>query len=358
MTDLYDTIRAKKLPSDFSTKYDTYIQSPLVWLLPLDTENKITKLSSKSLSSLAIISNIKNIFNLSIDKGTDNKYHINFTINKPDAFDNSKNSNVRDYYENLLFGEVSNTKMTIEYLFEKYGIYYDPFEKDVKTSSNLNILTDYLKILIQMIMKVILVNSDTITITSNTAIENYYKNVYGVMINEFVEDNKTCDTINKLIKSSINTLPKFTKETAKVYTKAFFEKTKINFTKQPKILAPFILDAINENSFSKINEHFTISNFNLSSTMQTVNKLNKVANKLPGIRCNKINNLNKDELNDMVSTNNEIEKNDIITKYGFNKKIYELTQEDIDKLSEEDKDKYIETICLVGSIEYTMTPYE
>ena len=50
---LFNTIKNNKLPNDFNINYDSYINNILLWILPLDTNNKIT---SKT-PSLAIIIN-------------------------------------------------------------------------------------------------------------------------------------------------------------------------------------------------------------------------------------------------------------------------------------------------------------
>ena len=38
---LFNTIKNNKLPNDFNTNYESYINNILLWILPLDTNNKI-----------------------------------------------------------------------------------------------------------------------------------------------------------------------------------------------------------------------------------------------------------------------------------------------------------------------------
>ena len=98
---LFNTIKNNKLPNDFNINYDSYINNILLWILPLDTNNKIT---SKT-PSLLIFSYINEIIK--------NKDNINDTI--------------KSYYHNLLFASLDNNQITLDYLFNTYGLYYDSY---------------------------------------------------------------------------------------------------------------------------------------------------------------------------------------------------------------------------------------
>lgn len=277
--DLIDIIKNNNLPLDFNKKYNEYLDNPILWLIPL---------------------------NPNIDKSIfDNKLMILVEINDILIYKNDIVN--KDFFENLFFYPINN-KLIIDIIFEKYKIYFDPFDKTVKVIDNLNDLTK----LIQFIMNKILVDNEIILLTNNLSIENYYKNIYSFLINNKSNINSFKELINLNIK-----LPKYSKETAKIYYNVFKEKFNI-----PNIhLIPFcLIDAINNNSIDYI--------FNLKFNMNTINKIVKSNHH------KKINKENMDIINDCYKH---------IKYFKFNKDEY-------DKL--DDKEEFIKSACLIDNINY------
>lgn len=277
--DLIDIIKNNNLPLDFNQKYNEYLDNPILWLIPL---------------------------NPNIDKSIfDNKLMILVEINDILIYKNDIVN--KDFFENLFFYPINN-KLIIDIIFEKYKIYFDPFDKTVKVIDNLNDLTK----LIQFIMNKILVDNEIILLTNNLSIENYYKNIYSVLINNKSNINSFKELINLNIK-----LPKYSKETAKIYYNVFKEKFNI-----PNIhLIPFcLIDAINNNSIDYI--------FNLKFNMNTINKI---------VKSNPHKKINKENM-------------DIINDCYKNIKYFKFNKNEYDKL--DDKEEFIKSACLIDNINY------
>ena len=277
--DLIDIIKNNNLPLDFNQKYNEYLDNPILWLIPL---------------------------NPNIDKSIfDNKLMLLFEINDILIYKNDIVN--KDFFENLFFYPINN-KLIIDIIFEKYKIYFDPFDKTVKVIDNLNDLTK----LIQFIMNKILVDNEIILLTNNLSIENYYKNIYSVLINNKSNINSFKELINLNIK-----LPKYSKETAKIYYNVFKEKFNI-----PNIhLIPFcLIDAINNNSIDYI--------FNLKFNMNTINKI---------VKSNPHKKINKENM-------------DIINDCYKNIKYFKFNKNEYDKL--DDKEEFIKSACLIDNINY------
>ena len=149
---LFNTIKNNKLPNDFRTNYDSYINNILLWILPLDTNNKIT---SKT-PSLLILSYINEIIK--------NKDNINDTI--------------KSYYHNLLFASLDNNQITLDYLFNTYGLYYDSYSNQIKDNK---LSIDKVSFVIKIIMQLILTNEEMIN-TNNNLITSYYTNIFNQLI--------------------------------------------------------------------------------------------------------------------------------------------------------------------------------
>lgn len=277
--DLIDIIKNNNLPLDFNKKYNEYLDNPILWLIPL---------------------------NPNIDKSIfDNKLMLLFEINDILIYKNDIVN--KDFFENLFFYPINN-KLIIDIIFEKYKIYFDPFDKIVKVIDNLNDLTK----LIQFIMNKILVDNEIILLTNNLSIENYYKNIYSVLINNKSNINSFKELINLNIK-----LPKYSKETAKIYYNVFKEKFNI-----PNIhLIPFcLIDAINNNSIDYI--------FNLKFNMNTINKI---------VKSNPHKKINKENM-------------DIINDCYKHIKYFKFNKDEYDKL--DDKEEFIKSACLIDNINY------
>lgn len=332
--DLFNTIKNKNLPEDFNTKYSTYLQNPLIWLLPLDNENKI-KSNISVISPITIITFLKNLFDFNFEKDDDGKYHLNFKINNDALF----NDDIISYYEKLLCKDIDEDKISLEYIFTKYGIYYDIATNSINSIS-INI-TDSLATLIQIVMNVVLKQS-TFVKTMNTQMKHYYKNVYSSLFNNFFTDNSFDNSKNifALIKSSKGKLPFYSNETAKLYTKELINN--LNLNNHITVIPKCIIEAINTNDIKAIAKHFNETKFNVNDAMITVNKYNKIANKLATIKCNTINKITKDELSDMITCNK------LIVDYK------DIKEEDIDEMNDEEKEKYVNNMCYVGNIEYML----
>lgn len=332
--DLFNTIKNKNLPEDFNTKYSTYLQNPLIWLLPLDNENKI-KSNISVISPITIITFLKNLFDFNFEKDDDGKYRLNFKINDDSLF----NDDIISYYEKLLCKDIDEDKISLEYIFTKYGIYYDIATNSINSIS-INI-TDSLATLIQIVMNVVLKQS-TFVKTMNTQMKHYYKNVYSSLFNNFFTDNSFDNSKNifTLIKSSKGKLPFYSNETAKLYTKELINNLNIN--NHITVIPKCIIEAINSNDIKAIAKHFNETKFNVNDAMITVNKYNKIANKLATIKCNIINKITKDELSDMITCNK------LIVDYK------DIKEEDIDEMNDEEKEKYVNNMCYVGNIEYML----
>ena len=149
---LFNTIKNNKLPNDFRTNYDSYINNILLWILPLDTNNKIT---SKT-PSLLILSYINEIIK--------NKDNINDTI--------------KSYYHNLLFASLDNNQITLDYLFNTYGLYYDSYSNQIKDNK---LSIDKVSFVIKIIMQLILTNEEMLN-TNNNLIISYYTNIFNQLI--------------------------------------------------------------------------------------------------------------------------------------------------------------------------------
>ena len=149
---LFNTIKNNKLPDDFNINYDSYINNILLWILPLDTNNKIT---SKT-PSLLIFSYINEIIK--------NKDNINDTI--------------KSYYHNLLFASLDNNQITLDYLFNTYGLYYDSYSNQIKDNK---LSIDKVSFVIKIIMQLILTNEEMLN-TNNNLITSYYTNIFNQLI--------------------------------------------------------------------------------------------------------------------------------------------------------------------------------
>lgn len=298
MSDLINIIKKNNLPKDFQKFYDKYIDNPIIWLIPL---------------------------NPSLDKSIfDNSNMLLFEIN--DIIMNNKEIKNIDYFENLLFYPIDN-KLIIDIIFNKYNIYFDINDKTTKSLKSL----DGLPKLIKFIMNKILKDNEIIKTTNNLSIENYYKNIYNVLLDN--KTKKSINSFNSLINSNIK-LPSYTKETAKIYTDIL--KDKFNLPKNISIVPPCIIDAVNNNSLDSI--------YNYKFDINKINKNMKIINSSSNIKTlkfNKINNIDKNDIDNIKNSYNDI-------KYkSFNKDEYE-------KLNDKEKEEYIKSACIIGNIDYIL----
>lgn len=314
--ELFNTIKNKSLPSDFSTNYDSYIQNPLIWLLPLDMENKIS--SSSNFNALSILTFINSLMTLSYEKDKEDKYILSFKLNKKDIFNNKKNNNVIDYFENLLFHKCDD-KITIDIIYEKYDIYYCSYDNTVKKKK---LISGGIETLIQVIMMNVLNKKNM------ENCDNYFQNVLNDLCSE-INFSSFSDLINgnkKLPKCE----KKFMKYLSKTITKKINKNTKLE-------IPDIVLEAIENNNIKGIVNHFKSSNFNVGLMKNKYKMLNHVIN-IPNIRCKMINGMVKEDITDISNLVSDIEVDNV-----------DLSIEDINKM--ENKNKIIDDLCIISMIE-------
>ena len=304
---LFNTIKNNKLPNDFRTNYDSYINNILLWILPLDTNNKIT---SKT-PSLLILSYINEIIK--------NKDNINDTI--------------KSYYHNLLFASLDNNQITLDYLFNTYGLYYDSYSNQIKDNK---LSIDKVSFVIKIIMQLILTNEEMIN-TNNNLITSYYTNIFNQLIPkvsllELLTSKDIITNYHSNLKNIFNDI--FKANVLLITSSNDTSLNNLNF-----IVTNSFINLLNTKSIDNIIN--SINNLNINRMFKYSNDLNYVVNNLKMIKCNYINNKTKSEVKDM----------DLITNYIKDKKL-KITKEEYLAFNDNQKNNYLSLIMLLLNLEH------
>ena len=304
---LFNTIKNNKLPNDFRTNYDSYINNILLWILPLDTNNKIT---SKT-PSLLILSYINEIIK--------NKDNINDAI--------------KSYYHNLLFASLDNNQITLDYLFNTYGLYYDSYSNQIKDNK---LSIDKVSFVIKIIMQLILTNEEMLN-TNNNLITSYYTNIFNQLIPKV--------SLLELLTSK-DIIPNYHSNLKNIFSNIF--KANVSLITSSNDTSLNNLNFIVTNSFINLlntksidNIINSINNLNINRMFKYSNDLNYVVNNLKMIKCNYINNKTKSEVKDM----------DLITNYIKDKKL-KITKEEYLAFNDNQKNNYLSLIMLLLNLEH------
>lgn len=312
---LFNTIKNNKLPNDFNINYDSYINNILLWILPLDTNNKIT---SKT-PSLLILSYINEIIK--------NKDNINDTI--------------KSYYHNLLFASLDNNQITLDYLFNTYGLYYDSYSNQIKDNK---LSIDKVSFVIKIIMQLILTNEEMLN-TNNNLITSYYTNIFNQLIpklslSELLTTNNIIPNYHNNLKNifsnifKANVISLITSSNDTSISNELNQLNNLNF-----IITNSFINLLNTKSIDNIIN--SINNLNINQMFKYSNDLNYVVNNLKMIKCNYINNKTKSEGKDM----------DLITNYIKDKKL-KITKEDYLAFNDNQKNNYLSLIMLLFNLEH------
>ena len=304
---LFNTIKNNKLPNDFRTNYDSYINNILLWILPLDTNNKIT---SKT-PSLLILSYINEIIK--------NKDNINDTI--------------KSYYHNLLFASLDNNQITLDYLFNTYGLYYDSYSNQIKDNK---LSIDKVSFVIKIIMQLILTNEEMLN-TNNNLITSYYTNIFNQLIPKvsLLELLTSKDIIPNYHSNLKNIFSNIFKANVSLITSSNDTSlNNLNF-----IITNSFINLLNTKSIDNIINN--INSLNINRMFKYSNDLNYVVNNLKMIKCNYINNKTKSEVKDM----------DLITNYIKDKKL-KITKEEYLAFNDNQKNNYLSLIMLLFNLEH------
>lgn len=315
---LFNTIKNNKLPNDFKINYQSYINNILLWILPLDTNNKIT---SKT-PLLLILSYIDDIIK--------NKDNISNTI--------------KEYYHNLLFASLDNNQITLDYLFSTYGLYYDSYSNQIKDNK---LSIDKVSFVIKIIMQLILTNEEMLN-TNNNLITSYYTNIFSQLIPKV--------SLLELL-SSKDIIPNYHNNLKNIFSNAFKENVSLITSSNNDSLNNSSNDLLNQlnnlnfiitNSFINLlntksidNIINNINNLNINLMVKYSNDLNYVVNNLKMIKCNYINNKTKSEVKDM----------DLITNYIKDKKL-KITKEEYLAFNDNQKNNYLGLIMLLLNLEH------
>lgn len=310
---LFNTIKNNKLPSDFRTNYDSYINNILLWILPLDTNNKIT---SKT-PTLLIFSYINEIIK--------NKDNINDTI--------------KSYYHNLLFASLDNNQITLDYLFNTYGLYYDSYSNQIKDNK---LSIDNVSFVIKIIMQLILTNEEMLN-TNNNLITSYYTNIFNQLIPKV--------SLSKLL-SSNDIIPNYHNNLKNIFSDIFKANVSLITSNNTSIsnelnklnnlnfiITNSFINLLNTKSIDNIINN--INSLNINRMFKYSNDLNYVVNNLKMIKCNYINNKTKSEVKDM----------DLITNYIKDKKL-KITKEEYLAFNDNQKNNYLSLIMLLFNLEH------
>ena len=310
---LFNTIKNNKLPNDFNTKYDSYINNILLWILPLDTNNKIT---SKT-PTLLIFSYISEIIK--------NKDNINDTI--------------KSYYHNLLFASLDNNQITLDYLFSTYGLYYDSYSNQIKDNK---LSIDKVSFVIKIIMQLILTNEEMLN-TNNNLITSYYTNIFNQLIpklslSELLSSNDIIPNYHNNLKNIFSDIFKanisLITSTDTSISNELNQLNNLNF-----IITNSFINLLNTKSIDNIINN--INSLNINRMFKYSNDLNYVVNNLKMIKCNYINNKTKSEVKDM----------DLITNYIKDKKL-KITKEEYLAFNDNQKNNYLSLIMLLFNLEH------
>ena len=310
---LFNTIKNNKLPNDFRTNYDSYINNILLWILPLDTNNKIT---SKT-PTLLIFSYINEIIK--------NKDNINDTI--------------KSYYHNLLFASLDNNQITLDYLFNTYGLYYDSYSNQIKDNK---LSIDNVSFVIKIIMQLILTNEEMLN-TNNNLITSYYTNIFNqlipkVSLSELLTTNNIIPNYHNKLKNIFSNIFKanvsLIASTDTSISNELNQLNNLNF-----IITNSFIDLLNTKSIDNIINN--VNNLNINRMFKYSNDLNYVVNNLKMIKCNYINNKTKSEVKDM----------DLITNYIKDKKL-KITKEEYLAFNDNQKNNYLSLIMLLFNLEH------
>ena len=304
---LFNTIKNNKLPNDFRTNYDSYINNILLWILPLDTNNKIT---SKT-PTLLIFSYINEIIK--------NKDNINDTI--------------KSYYHNLLFASLDNNQITLDYLFSTYGLYYDSYSNQIKDNK---LSIDKVSFVIKIIMQLILTNEEMLN-TNNNLITSYYTNIFNQLIPKvsLLELLTSKDIIPNYHSNLKNIFSNIFKANVLLITSSNDTSlNNLNF-----IVTNSFINLLNTKSIDNIINN--INSLNINRMFKYSNDLNYVVNNLKMIKCNYINNKTKSEVKDM----------NLITNYIKDKKL-KITKEEYLALNDNQKNNYLSLIMLLFNLEH------
>ena len=304
---LFNTIKNNKLPNDFRTNYDSYINNILLWILPLDTNNKIT---SKT-PSLLILSYINEIIK--------NKDNINDTI--------------KSYYHNLLFASLDNNQITLDYLFNTYRLYYDSYSNQIKDNK---LSIDKVSFVIKIIMQLILTNEEMIN-TNNNLITSYYTNIFNQLIPKvsLLELLTSKDIIPNYHNNLKNIFSNIFKANVSLITSSNDTSlNNLNF-----IITNSFINLLNTKSIDNIINN--INSLNINRMFKYSNDLNYVVNNLKMIKCNYINNKTKSEVKDM----------NLITNYIKDKKL-KITKEEYLAFNDNQKNNYLSLIMLLFNLEH------
>ena len=304
---LFNTIKNNKLPNDFNINYDSYINNILLWILPLDTNNKIT---SKT-PSLLILSYINEIIK--------NKDNINDTI--------------KSYYHNLLFASLDNNQITLDYLFNTYGLYYDSYSNQIKDNK---LSIDKVSFVIKIIMQLILTNEEMLN-TNNNLITSYYTNIFNQLIPkvsllELLTSKDIIPNYHSNLKNIFNNI--FKANVSLITSSNDTSLNNLNF-----IVTNSFINLLNTKSIDNIIN--SINNLNINRMFKYSNDLNYVVNNLKMIKCNYINNKTKSEVKDM----------DLITNYIKDKKL-KITKEEYLAFNDNQKNNYLSLIMLLFNLEH------
>ena len=304
---LFNTIKNNKLPNDFRTNYDSYINNILLWILPLDTNNKIT---SKT-PSLLILSYINEIIK--------NKDNINDTI--------------KSYYHNLLFASLDNNQITLDYLFNTYGLYYDSYSNQIKDNK---LSIDKVSFVIKIIMQLILTNEEMLN-TNNNLITSYYTNIFNQLIPkvsllELLTSKDIIPNYHSNLKNIFNDI--FKANVSLITSSNDTSLNNLNF-----IVTNSFINLLNTKSIDNIINN--INNLNINRMFKYSNDLNYVVNNLKMIKCNYINNKTKSEVKDM----------NLITNYIKDKKL-KITKKEYLAFNDNQKNNYLSLIMLLFNLEH------
>ena len=304
---LFNTIKNNKLPNDFRTNYDSYINNILLWILPLDTNNKIT---SKT-PSLLILSYINEIIK--------NKDNINDTI--------------KSYYHNLLFASLDNNQITLDYLFNTYGLYYDSYSNQIKDNK---LSIDKVSFVIKIIMQLILTNEEMLN-TNNNLITSYYTNIFNqlipkVSLSELLTTNNIIPNYHSNLKNIFSNI--FKANVSLITSSNDTSLNNLNF-----IITNSFINLLNTKSIDNIINN--INSLNINRMFKYSNDLNYVVNNLKMIKCNYINNKTKSEVKDM----------NLITNYIKDKKL-KITKEEYLAFNDNQKNNYLSLIILLLNLEH------
>lgn len=304
---LFNTIKNNKLPNDFNTNYDSYINNILLWILPLDTNNKIT---SKT-PSLLILSYINEIIK--------NKDNINDAI--------------KSYYHNLLFASLDNNQITLDYLFNTYGLYYDSYSNQIKDNK---LSIDKVSFVIKIIMQLILTNEEMLN-TNNNLITSYYTNIFNQLIPKvsLLELLTSKDIIPNYHSNLKNIFSNIFKANVLLITSSNDTSlNNLNF-----IVTNSFINLLNTKSIDNIINN--INSLNINRMFKYSNDLNYVVNNLKMIKCNYINNKTKSEVKDM----------NLITNYIKDKRL-KITKKEYLAFNDIQKNNYLSLIMLLFNLEH------